>query len=252
MSGARVLVVEHQGNAGVGLAGQRLANLGLELHTVGPATGRPVPESLDGFDALVVLGGSMGPTEDEAAPWLPATRSLLQQSVEQELPTLGICLGAQLLATATGGRVREMPAGPEVGLNDVAFHRDISADPVFGDLAGATVAAVQWHWLEAETLPADTQLLASSPACANQAFRVGTRAWGVQFHPEALTQTARGWADEDHQNLTKLGLDDDALVGAIQDASPELTRIWGAVADRFAAVVTESVARETEGPGSGS
>lgn len=238
MTTPRVLVVEHQNDAGLGLVGERLRSHAVELVTVGPDTGRTVPESLAGYDALVVLGGTMGPTDDAVAPWLPATRQLLAEGVERQVPTLGICLGAQLLATATGGVVRDMPAGPEVGLCSVEFANDADPDPVFGALAGLTVSTVQWHWLEAASLPAESTVLASSGACRNQAFRVGERAWGVQFHPEALTQTIIGWASEDRESLARLGIAENELVSQVRSAEPALTTLWGAVADRFAGVVT--------------
>lgn len=237
MTTPRVLVVEHQDNAGLGLVGDRLRSRDLELVLVGPDAGSPVPDSLAGYDALVVLGGTMGPTEDDTAPWLPATRKLLAQGIEHEVPILGICLGAQLLATAAGGHVRDMPAGPEVGLCDVEFASDAAPDPVFGGLAGVTVSAVQWHWLEADTLPDDSTVLASSGACRNQAFRIGTRAWGVQFHPEALTRTIIDWAAEDRENLALLGIEEGELVSDLRAAEPKLISLWGAVTDRFANVV---------------
>lgn len=233
----RVLVVEHHLNAGAGLVGGRLRARGLDLHTVGPEAGAAVPENLAGYDALVVMGGSMGPTDDEVAPWLPRTRALLAEAVESDVPTLGICLGAQLLATATGGRVAEMPAGPEVGLCEVQIAAAAAPDPLFGALAGSTVAAVQWHWLEAETLPEDAAVLASSGACQNQVFRIGGRAWGVQFHPEALAATAQAWAEEDRGSLAQLGLAEGTLVQEVRDAEPDLTGLWGAMSDRFAEIV---------------
>lgn len=237
---ARVLVVEHQKNAGLGQLAPRLRANGLELVTVGPDTGESVPGSLDGFDALIVLGGAMGPTEDERAPWLPATRSLITEAIDSETPMLGICLGAQLLATAAGGHVRTMPAGPEVGLCKVEFAESASADPVFGGIASSTLPVVQWHWLEADTLPLNTEVLASSDACANQAFRVGSTAWGVQFHPEALGPTASDWVDEDPDSLDELGLDPRQIIAAVTDAEPRLGAAWLPIADRFAAVVTQA------------
>ncbi len=251
MSATRVLVVEHQGNAGLGLFGERLAGSGVELVVVGPDTGSPVPESLDGIDALLVLGGAMGPDDDDRAPWLPATRRLLSSGVERGIPTLGICLGAQLLATATGGHVRSMPQGPEVGLCAVRFEADAATDPLFGgvaDLGDDGVPVVQWHWLEADELPGSASVLASSGACGNQVFRIGDRAWGVQFHPEALGATAADWAVEDRQGLVELGLEEDSVVGEVRAAEARLREIWGGLADRFAALAREG-ARETTDAG---
>lgn len=237
---ARVLVVEHQKNAGLGQLAPRLRTNGLELVTVGPDTGESVPDSLQGFDALIVLGGAMGPTEDERAPWLPATRSLITQAIDEETPMLGICLGAQLLATAAGGHVRTMPAGPEVGLCKVEFAESASADPVFGGIASASLPVVQWHWLEADTLPPNSEVLASSETCSNQAFRVGAAAWGVQFHPEALGPTASDWVDEDPDSLDELGLDPRRIIAEVTEAEPQLGEVWLPIADRFAAIVAHS------------
>lgn len=236
-SRARVLVVEHQANAGIGHFAARLQEEGITLETVGPDAAVPVPGSLDGFDGLIVLGGAMGPTDDMAAPWLPATRALLLDGVARELPTLGICLGAQLLATATGGQVRTMPAGPEVGLTSVGFAPGAAGDPLFGDLAGDAVPTVQWHWLEAAELPAQAEVLASNAACRNQAFRVGAAAWGVQFHPEALTGTAEDWVVEEGDGLDALGLSGSDVVAEVRAAEPRLRELWGGIAARFAALI---------------
>ncbi|WP_336658730.1 type 1 glutamine amidotransferase [Leucobacter sp. USHLN153] len=239
MSAPRVLVVEHQRDASLGHFAAELAEAGVEPVVVGPDTGSPVPESLDGFDALLVLGGSMGPLDDEEAAWLPATRSLLQASVARELPTLGICLGAQLLATATGGHVRTMPDGPEVGLLRLQFSASAADDPVFADLADRCVRAVQWHWLEVEKLPEGAQVIASSEACAHQVFRIGNAAWGVQFHPEALGRTAQDWADEDPKSLEVLGIEPRALVEEIRATEPVLRETWSQIARRFGALAME-------------
>lgn len=234
MSDARVLVVEHQADAGLGLFVSSLTENGVQLDRVGPPNEKPIPASLDGYDGLIVLGGSMGPTDDEQAPWLPATRALLAEGVKQQIPTLGICLGAQLMATALGGHVRTNPVGPEVGLHSVEFSRDAVGDPLFGELNESSVPVVQWHWLEADQLPEGATLLASSAGCQNQAFRVGPCAWGVQFHPEALSATAGDWAADDTAGLAELELEADAVVATVRDADPELTKIWSEIAARFA------------------
>lgn len=234
MKNARALVVEHQDDAGLGLFRSSLEANGLELDRVGPMRDAPVPETLEGYDALIVLGGSMGPTDDNEAPWLPATRALLVAGVEQRIPTLGICLGAQLMATALGGHVRNIPEGPEIGLCAVEFSANAAGDPLFGELSESDVPVVQWHWLEADRLPEGAELLASSAACQNQAFRVGPRAWGVQFHPEALSSTASDWAADDPQSLVDLDLVAEEVVAEVRAADPVLSTTWSEVASRFA------------------
>lgn len=232
----RVLIVEHEGDAGIGFIGDRLRERGVELVEVGPDTGAAVPESLDGFDGLIVLGGSMGPTDDELAPWLPATRALLSSAVEQELPTLGICLGAQLLSTATGGRVSRMPAGPEIGLSTVDLNEAGARDPLLGSLGGSRLPVVQWHWLESALLPQGAELLASSAACTNQVFRLGRRAWGLQFHPEALGDAAQIWGELD--DMDAAGVDPATVVSEVRAAEPRLRETWLALMDGYAELLT--------------
>ena len=239
----RMLVIEHQANAGLGAITERLASHGARVEVCSADRATSIPESLTGYDGLVVLGGSMGPEDDSVAPWLPRVRGLLSEGVAYGVPTLGICLGAQLLAVARGGRVSEMSQGPEIGLGAVTFSDHGSAggesDPLFGVLAGTTVPVVQWHYLEVAMLPPAARVLASSGECRNQVFSLGTAAWGLQFHPEATAATAAEWVLEDAENLRRLDRDPADIVAGVAAAETELTRVWGDVAERFARVVDE-------------
>src|SRR5438445_4383917 len=111
---ARALVVQHTAGEGLGNLLAWLPAVGLDVHPIHPYLGHRVPPSVEG-DALIVLGGPMGAYDDDVAPWLPSVRSLLNTAVDDGVPTLGICLGAQLLAAARGGRVVRCDAGPEMG-----------------------------------------------------------------------------------------------------------------------------------------
>src|SRR3954465_9498775 len=115
---ARALVVQHTAQEGLGNLLQWLPAAGLDVHPIHPYLGHRVPPSVEG-DALIVLGGPMGAYDDERATWLPAGRALLATAVDDGVPTLGICLGAQLLAVAAGGSVQRGEAGPELGLGMV-------------------------------------------------------------------------------------------------------------------------------------
>jgi GMP synthase-like glutamine amidotransferase len=220
---ARALVVQHTAHEGLGRLLEWLPAVGLDVHPIHPYLGHRVPPSVEG-DALIVLGGPMGAYDDEAAVWLPATRALLATAVDDGVPTLGICLGAQLLAVAAGGEVRPGDAGPELGYGEVTV-------PV-GDqlLAAGTLPVVQWHYDTVTRLPDGAELLASSDRYRVQAFRVGEVAWGLQFHVEATDDMVRDWAREDGADVT--------LADAVRLRQAALDGAGAAIAERFAKIIT--------------
>ncbi|MCQ9385499.1 type 1 glutamine amidotransferase [Brevibacterium moorei] len=231
-SAPRVLIVQHEDSVSPDLAGARLAAAGVETTTAGPAW---VPQDSRDFDGVLVLGGTMGPTDDEAAPWLPAVRHLIRDAVDTDTPLLGLCLGAQLLAESTGGRVHVNPRGPEVGVHDVAFAPEASGDPLFGRFAGTRKAAVEFHWLEVAELPAGAVNLAGNAHSAQQAFRVGRNAWGTQFHPEALADTVDRWAHS-HADLASQAEEITVRARALE---PELAERWAGLFDAWIGVVAK-------------
>jgi GMP synthase-like glutamine amidotransferase len=243
-----VLVVEHERNAHVGLVGERLEAVGARVHVVGPEVGVALPDSVEGYDGVVVLGGTPGPIDDDRAPWLPGVRALITECLQREIPLLGVCLGAQLLAHVAGGTVRTIPSGPEIGLVPLVATPDAADDPLLRDLP-APLAAVQWHWLEIDTLPAGSPPLLASERCPHQAFRVGRVAWGVQFHLEVLSETAEAWAREDREDLRELELVAHEIVRDVRAAEPSLRATWSAVTDRWLAVVRG--ARSSQGEPAG-
>jgi len=172
--------------------------LDADLHVVRAHDGEPVPTPGELGDGLVVLGGHMSAYDDARAPWLPALRDLLLAAAGAGVPTLGICLGAQLLAVAGGGRVQtSAPPGREVGATRVYWRHEAETDPVLGALAGgdAPVRRVaSAHGDAIVDLPAGAVWLASSDMYPYQAFRLGS-ALGVQFHPEVSWASLAGWCD---------------------------------------------------------
>ena len=115
---SRLLVVQHEPSAPPGLLTPAAAATGVELQVV-EAPGQPVPTTLDGADGLVVLGGVMDADETDAYPHLARTMDLVRDAAARSVPTLGICLGAQLAAAALGGRAYPGPAGEELGWTKV-------------------------------------------------------------------------------------------------------------------------------------
>ena len=200
----RILSIAHQPDARAGVFAEAGAELVEWLASEGP------PPSLDGIDAVMVLGGGMHVDQEDAHPWLRREKELLRELVEQGMPILGVCLGAQLLAEAAGARPHRS-ARPEIGWHRIAVTAHGAADPLIGPLAPA-FEVFAWHSYEAP-LPPGGVALARTPVCLH-AFRLdGRPAWGVQFHAEVgldgLESWLGGWdADED---AAASGLDPEAI-----------------------------------------
>jgi GMP synthase (glutamine-hydrolysing) len=183
-----------------------------------------------------VLGGAMGALDDAVAPFLPAVRALLREAVSSEVPTLGVCLGHQLLAVANGGQIRRMPDGPEIGAQLVAKRSAAANDPLFGPLP-ITPDVLQWHFDEVSVLPPGAIQLFSSPGCDQQAFRLGRLAWGIQFHIETTPDIVASWAHEDTDDLA--GYDVEGILARAVAIHDDLEEVWQPFAAAFADVVRD-------------
>ncbi|NMC74449.1 MAG: type 1 glutamine amidotransferase, partial [Geobacteraceae bacterium] len=149
--------------------------------------GEPLPEPGD-VSSLIVLGGSMGANDDRSHPFLTALKLYIRHIVTAGIPFLGICLGGQLLAEATGGRAVS-GRWEELGTLPVMLTPAGREDRLF---RGIPEKFVSFHWHhDSFDLPADGVLLATSEGCPHHAFRVGERAWGLQFHPEVTEGIVR-------------------------------------------------------------
>lgn len=157
-------------------------------------------------DLVVVLGGEMGAYETEAYPFLEAEQRLLRARLAAERPTLGVCLGAQLMAGALGERVYKGPT-TAIGYRPVE-PTDAGARSPLRHFEGIPV--VQWHGDTFE-LPAGATRLASSPDYANEAFAIGRHALAVQFHPEVTDEMHERWVGDGYNELDEHAIDPDAL-----------------------------------------
>lgn len=234
---SRLLVVQHEDDCPPALVGDWLTERGCELDVRRPYAGDDLPATLADHDGLLVLGGSMGAEGDH--PWLAPTKDLVRTAVAEAVPTLGICLGHQLVASALGGRVERNPRGQQLGLLEVGWTAEAVADELFGTLAEAPAPARGAHWNDdvVTVLPPGATLLASAPTGEVQAVRFAPTVWGVQLHPEVDHAILRRWAADDAGSHAAAGIDQAALLDAVEAAGPELVTTWTPLAASFARVV---------------
>lgn len=206
----------------------------LAVHTVKPLAGQALP-SHDAVAGAVVMGGPMSVDDTERHPALAAEREWLAEAVRREMPVLGICLGAQLLARALGAQVRA-GEGPELGFAPVEILDP--DDPLLGALAPGTTV-LHWH-CDVFDLPEGAQPLARSAQTEHQAFRHGN-AWGVLFHPEADFALLEAWLaapEMVHEACEALGDEGAAaLPDAAEAAEPELVERTAPGLQAFAGLV---------------
>lgn len=234
----RALVLVHLDHEGVGALGEWLPAGGLELDEVRLHEGDPVPAELGpGHRALIVMGGGMGVGDADTHPWIRDELALIRRTTEAGTPVLGVCLGAQLLAAANGGRVEVGAGGPEVGAGVVHLTQHAAADPLFGGVP-PDAEVVQWHWDAVVELPPGSTLLATGQRYPHQAFRVGERAWGVQFHVETYASMVERWAAIDAAKLAGDGIDAMSAARGAGALTSSLERTWRPVVERFATMAT--------------
>lgn len=232
----RILVIEHTAVDPPGRVGTWLVEEGCELDLVRPYAGETQPTDLSSYAGLLVLGGDVGAYDDEIAPWLPATRALLARAVQDQVPTLAICLGHQLLAVAAGGRVSQSPTGQQGGTPAVGLLPAAATDTLFAHVTPETVAA---HWnndLVVELPPGAVELARSTAGV--QAMRLGERVWGVQFHPEVDPDTVRVWAAADVDSGHLAADRAAAWLAELEDNDAVLQSAWRPVIHRFATLLS--------------
>jgi len=175
----------------MGLLGDLLDGYGLAYDTVNVAEAPFLPEPAE-YTAIISLGGPQHVYDIDKYPYFTQEKALLRRAVEQDIPLLGICLGAQLLAAAFDGAVSQHEL-TEIGFYDIPFTDAGRRDPLFTGLHGYQKV---FHWHEdAFELPPGGILLASNETTRNQAFRYGSRAYGLQYHIELNSQLLDLWLE---------------------------------------------------------
>lgn len=185
-----ILVIKHVPQEGPG----SIAEFFKEVKTIELHRGDLLPSDVSGIDAVFIMGGPMNVYEEDKYPFLKDEDRFIKLLVREGIPTIGICLGAQLLAKACGAKVYKAPL-KEIGWCAVELTEDGLKDSLFDEVP-ARFKVLQWHE-DTFDIPEHGVLLAVGENCRNQAFRVGTCAYGFQFHIEVTPKMIIDWFGND-------------------------------------------------------
>ncbi len=192
-----VLSIIHGEKVRAGVFGDVLRDRGHMMDEWSLAWGAPPPRPLDDYGAVLVFGGAMHADQDDHHPWLREENFLLQRLFALRTPLLGVCLGAQLIAKAAHAPVHPT-IKPEIGWHPVELTAEAADDPVLGRLP-ERFDAFQWHYYT-YGIPGGAEEMAHSPLCT-QAFRLGERVWGIQFHAEVTEAQIKDWLSEPDRRM---------------------------------------------------
>jgi GMP synthase (glutamine-hydrolysing) len=228
----RTLAIVHQRDAGPGVFADEMRDRGVELDEwLLTERGTGPPREIADYDAVLTFGGAMHADQEDRHPWLRFEKDFLEAVLEDGMPILAVCLGCQLLAEAAGGLARRARE-PEIGWLAVEITDEGVADPVIGPLA-PSFPGFQWHSYEAVP-PEGAAILARSPVCA-QAYRIGERAWGIQFHAEVAAADVGHWIDDYRSDgdAVRIGIDPEALRAETEEKIAGWNRLGRELCGRF-------------------
>jgi GMP synthase (glutamine-hydrolysing) len=213
-----ILVIQHSNTGTAATIGDAIIRHGLRCQTIRLASGDSIPSDLDGIDGIISMGSSDSATDD-SLPWIAPELALLKAACVAQLPVLGVCLGAHLLARALGGSTR-----PSVGLCRIDLTTAGRDDPLFRGLPWYG-SWPSWHADEISELPPDARLLAKSEECGIEAFAHGMFAYGVQFHPEWTADRVAELCDDSGDHIAGDGFDYAAVKAAALDEADSIERM---------------------------
>ena len=195
-----VLVFQHEAEEGLGTFAHILEEQKVGFRYIHLFRDEMPTESWDEVRALIILGGSMGVYEEEKYPFLKWEKTIIRAAIKNNIPLLGICLGAQLIASAAGAQVYQGNF-QEIGWYPISMTLEGEMDPLLGHIPNQ---AIVFHWHgDSFNLPKGAQRLASSIYYDNQAFCMGRNVYGLQFHLEVTPAMIDLWIDQHSKELAR-------------------------------------------------
>ena len=235
----RILISMHASIEPAALFASELEKAGFAFDIV-QVKHEPMPDTLDGYAGMLVMGGPQSANDD--LPYIRAEQKLLQEAIGKEMPVLGICLGAQMLAKVAGGTVYRSPR-PEHGWFTISRTDAALSDPLFSAME-SEMPIFQWHG-ETFTLPEGAVLLATNPEVPHQAFRIGSNQYGLQFHAEVSEAVIRRWIEHGSDDLAYLPTDaGERMLAEARDKLPVINTFCCRLTAAWAILVRNYVLRK--------
>lgn len=227
----KALIIQHVPHEGPGIIQDGLKKSGIDAEFVKIYKEKLSPDAIDGKCALIILGGPMGVYEEEIYPFMKTELKLIESALKKNIPVLGICLGAQLLAKAAGARVYKGQK-KEIGWYKLDLNQSALSDRLFLGMPDE-IMVFQWHG-DTFDIPVGAKNLASSGLFPNQLLKVGHNAYGLQFHLEVTPEMIREWFRINFSELAAIKyIDPDKAIGDTNKYWHGLRMYGDAVFSRF-------------------
>ncbi|MGH9356400.1 MAG: type 1 glutamine amidotransferase [Terriglobia bacterium] len=230
----RVVAIQHVECETPGLIEEALASKGFSVEHILSFRGQPAPKELGPAHGLVLMGGPMGVYESERFPFLQDEMRLVEKTLRDGKPVLGVCLGSQLLAAALGSKVRK-GARKEIGWHPITLTEAGCDDPMLKEV-GRVFVAYHWHG-DVFDVPDRATNLAASVCTECQGFRYQGNAYGLLFHMEITPEILKGMVHTFREELDQEGLSGDEILNQAIQHLPELQAVGRLVFDQWAALL---------------
>jgi GMP synthase-like glutamine amidotransferase len=223
MKSPSAYILKHVPNEDAGTIRDYLDQKKIPYESVDLYKGAELPENLGLVRSAVIMGGPMNVYEEEKYPFLKDEDIFIRRLLEKNIPVLGVCLGSQLIAKASGARVMKAPV-EEIGWDNIHLTPEALRDPLFSCAGGDRLRVLQWHG-DTFDLPKGAVHLAASRAVKNQAFRLKSNVYGLQFHVEVTRAMVEDWF-KDRADL-------EAILEEYDAYRPQLSRITEEFYEKF-------------------